>query len=89
MVILPFPGSGNCSSTGDRVFSLVPVSVTDPGLGYRAWYQFQTMTEPGTGPGTSDRAWYRLRYRISLVIPVPVLVPVRNSVPVGSSCEPH
>ena len=36
------------------------------------------MTEPGTGSGTGDRAWYR--YRIALVVPVPV----RNSVPVGS-----
>ena len=34
------------------------------------------VTEPGTGHGTGDRAWYR--YRISLVVPVPVLVQVRN-----------
>ena len=38
------------------------------------------MIEHGTGSGTSDRAWYQ----ISLVVPVPVPVLVRNSVPVGS-----
>ena len=39
------------------------------------------VTEPGTGLGTGDRAWYR--YRISLVVPVPV----RNSVPIGPSAQ--
>ena len=34
------------------------------------------VAEHGTGSGTSDRAWYQ--FRISLVVPVP------NSVPVGS-----
>ena len=36
------------------------------------------MKEPCTGLDTGEKAWYR----ISLVVPVPV--PVRNSVPVGS-----
>ena len=53
----------------------VPVtkSSTGSGTGDRAWYRF------GTGDRASYRFWYR--YRIALVIPVPV--PVRNSVPVG------
>ena len=38
----------------------------------------KTVPVPVTEPGTGDRAWFR----ISLVVPVPV--PVRNSVPVGS-----
>ena len=38
-----------------------------------------SVTEPGTVTGTGDRAWYQFRYRIVLVVPVPV----RNSVPVG------
>ena len=54
--------------------------MTEPGTGSRP------VTEPGTGPGTSDTAWCR----ISLVVPVLVLVfiLVQNSVPVGSYFKP-